>query len=1232
MQVEEDPSSQFLDFTNATDLEQFIADVEQAIIGWHLNGKGHASLEALSAAPPQRVSAHTGHESVALGAAVWTKELHLHPLEENSIRRYTLTLYVSRHQITRQQEEAAAAPVLTTTRKHKKKWQEGLEHFTPTMLSLAHAGRDFQWGSEQTELEVKEEQEEGRTSYYASVLDDDQELRCSRNQTYKKVQKWFGVDEFLLLNRSTLRRSKKQKKENENDEAKETISNVVGPIQREGTEDIGGKSGDLKVHQDDFAMEDMLIDETEAGMLLSALHVALNNCNCTIPAFVPVFEPSRGMWVGSAVPGATGNVSISFDTDVVPEMNSNQSCISGLLDFFKAKLQLSPQVEQKCRVVADASGDLAIGLTVSASFKYSWNRANDPREIVALNNPLAWRTLEPQQPTDIQHQICQIETQLFGEKHSFPYLGASSTPVEGMDLIICWPQLREGSYVDNVVHSTLDLSSAPQWMLSVRFQDLLSENQLKPHLPLSKRMANLVQVYSNSRELNKDITVSELAPPMPPTPSISKSHSGSATFSSGTASRTSLRQQPSSVSESIPAARAAVVLGNAISSLVSVATWKCSDVEEIRRIISDIFDDDVQGCEELTSDGQKKNGGNFFDKSSFWLGSMTNLIQHGAPLGELVSILATRMSQLQSINSMSLLWVEFVKALRERWFQQQLLPLMRTSTEGGVYGHNTGPHSLDTLFLLKSDTIRLPPPDFRQCLLHQKLQLLNWCILSEAQVSRPNLTASVSTIFGRQNGSGAESATASNNFSSDNGRKDDDEIDSSVSDEEFFDSLEQVKMPSPSSLRPEGVLREMPGIVCLQTNEPLLEPVTQTSVPITEDVAKEQQDLFTRLGASVESGKLRHQIQSTALVSDMQAFKAANPRCCLADFIRWYSPKDWIPLESKMDPAWSELPIEGQGVWWFEEQGMLSERMRFGLGHKHIWQELWETSAPVPAKRQKRSFDPVQESEKVYHYLETLSPHELFHQMLAGAISSSVFALETALPVQVSSQNLPVVHFALQDLCLCGNRAIALLDEALAESQVTFSANRRRKQQCNNNLEPSKAAHHQGQQLQVAFEMALDACWKLVRSIENMEALVTKALALLHYFPVSEEDQISLALVNALLLPSLSQHHQEEISKLLKQSNLRQLVTALVLTSSAPSGASSGPAPVQREYVLRCICPRPFLRDVSSSRAIEAENADPAEMQPENELDESPLVICRMYAAFKKNTVRFALALAESEF
>ena len=31
------------------------------------------------------------------------------------------------------------------------------------------------------------------------------------------------------------------------------------------------------------------------------------------------------------------------------------------------------------------------------------------------------------------------------------------------------------------------------------------------------------------------------------------------------------------------------------------------------------------------------------------------------------------------------------------------------------------------------------------------------------------------------------------------------------------------------------------------------------------------------------------------LQADMAAFKAANPTCQLADFVRWHSPKDWLP-------------------------------------------------------------------------------------------------------------------------------------------------------------------------------------------------------------------------------------------------------------------------------------------------------------------------------------------------
>ena len=47
--------------------------------------------------------------------------------------------------------------------------------------------------------------------------------------------------------------------------------------------------------------------------------------------------------------------------------------------------------------------------------------------------------------------------------------------------------------------------------------------------------------------------------------------------------------------------------------------------------------------------------------------------------------------------------------------------------------------------------------------------------------------------------------------------------------------------------------------------------------------------------------QLRARMQSASLFSDMQSFKAANPGATLGDFVRWYSPRDWIESETDAD-------------------------------------------------------------------------------------------------------------------------------------------------------------------------------------------------------------------------------------------------------------------------------------------------------------------------------------------
>lgn len=152
----------------------------------------------------------------------------------------------------------------------------------------------------------------------------------------------------------------------------------------------------------------------------------------------------------------------------------------------------------------------------------------------------------------------------------------------------------------------------------------------------------------------------------------------------------------------------------------------------------------------------------------------------------------------------------------------------------------------------------------------------------------------------------------------------------------------------------------------LKTHKPMYTPMTQAMGPMTTDwmdVHREAIERVTEIylnhGNSTDSNisgnkNLRARMQSRQLVSDMQAFKAANPDCILEDFVRWHSPRDWS---------------EGEG---------LSERMKEGL-----WRELWdeETTMACPVTKQPKLFDPEREAEKALFWLEDISVKDLLEGM-----------------------------------------------------------------------------------------------------------------------------------------------------------------------------------------------------------------------------------------------------------
>lgn len=123
-----------------------------------------------------------------------------------------------------------------------------------------------------------------------------------------------------------------------------------------------------------------------------------------------------------------------------------------------------------------------------------------------------------------------------------------------------------------------------------------------------------------------------------------------------------------------------------------------------------------------------------------------------------------------------------------------------------------------------------------------------------------------------------------------NREKSPDEFSANVeSDEEdFFDCEEDENV----LIKPTGRLSPLGDLTLVGHPEELIYiPETQDAVVKTEDELENDADVMLKLGPGSD---LSSQMMSAALQSDMESFKAANPRAKIEDFIRWYSPRDWI--------------------------------------------------------------------------------------------------------------------------------------------------------------------------------------------------------------------------------------------------------------------------------------------------------------------------------------------------
>ncbi|XP_010443107.1 PREDICTED: uncharacterized protein LOC104726039 isoform X4 [Camelina sativa] len=309
---------------------------------------------------------------------------------------------------------------------------------------------------------------------------------------------------------------------------------------------------------------------------------------------------------------------------------------------------------------------------------------------------------------------------------------------------------------------------------------------------------------------------------------------------------------------------------------------------------------------------------------------------HAAPPSSFVVKLAEVIGSFTTPRRMALFWCRVVDELRRFWDEEKHIPWIPLDKN----------------------------PDLKSCLLHQWLQVINCCLARKAHC----LAASeaLDAVMRQANQElGVSEAMGSPA------------------------SLLYAKSNSGELLLRLGVNHQFENLTMLETGEPVYSPVTQEGPLLTEDLIRETEELVLRTG-SMGAG-------CSQLLSDMQAFKAANPGCILEDFVRWHSPPDWTENDNLSGDDSSPVP------------GQLSTRMQ---KEGNLWRELWETAKPLPAVKQAPLFDEDLAVEGILNSLEDIPAAELFEQLFVSLLSLGFVIVE---PVVATNDDLSKLFFECKD-------------------------------------------------------------------------------------------------------------------------------------------------------------------------------------------------------------------------
>ena len=791
------------------------------------------------------------------------------------------------------------------------------------------------------------------------------------------------------------------------------------------------------------------VSKNEASMLLSALSLACNNAQCMLAAFVAVDEGAKQLYWGRTCYGSV----VRFDSRIGDELPPSLRHLHGLTEQFNAG---------RDRLEGRSAGQVQVGnmrTLIAASLAFQQEtRKWGYQDIGALRALAAADDDSLPDLDNVDDGGCRWRD--ISEDHLTGFgtqWGPKDDPLTGVRLLTSWPFFPEGTFVDNSVYTDLDGAHAPNWEVFVDWRVDDSTNPLfSSFTPLTSALQILIDVGQSG---SKVASLASVLGNLSETPeSLAASAQGQSALAALT--KDNGGGLGAKVSQPLNAFRAVQSSLKAhIEDANNIATHGASVSSEyidgVMRELLDIEHTSPQAASpsprpsppaaavagganasafpfipELPVDPFTTVG---YPASPADPSPSIQLVPYGSLLSRFVfALLATSDTNQLTIRTVARMWSELVSELRFHF--ETLLPIPK---------------------LLSSDT-----PDFGCSILHQKIQMLQRCIriqiekntrkAEEAEkrkgknkkaAATPQKEASSSAAAGaaaagkpskatpnwkqpwtawseeklQQSAASSSSSPAPPLSASEWGSLDDLTVDESASsgpsagrdsgagwgdlDISVHEAdSDEESAAEDASRAAVGVDSVLPGLTLLLTGTPMHLPLTQEVRVMTSDKFDEQSEMFARMGTGPEAQRMRTEMQTAGLLSDMQAFKAANPGCILEDFVRWHSPKDWRALP--VDPAHPHT-----------RRGELTQRMRKRAGAAeggiNIWQTLWKSATPVAAADQKPLFDPAVEGEQLLNYLENIEPSLLFPQMIGIGLQNCIGLL--ARTRGVADQLQPVI-------------------------------------------------------------------------------------------------------------------------------------------------------------------------------------------------------------------------------